>query len=505
MQNSTSLKTSLNDLSWTHSFTDLGESFYSVVKATPLTNPRWVHVNQDVASLMGLTPTALQTEDHLALFSGQQTIHHIPSIAMVYAGHQFGGYSAQLGDGRGLLIGQLNTDEGNVDLHLKGAGKTPYSRFGDGRAVLRSSIREYVAGEAMHHLGIASSRALCITTSDDSVMRETMETAAMVTRVARTHIRFGHFEYFHYQGRHKELKQLADHVIEQHLPEAINQDNAYEQLLQHAVEKTAKMIAQWQSVGFAHGVMNTDNMSIIGETLDYGPYGFLDDYEPGFICNHSDHQGRYAFDQQPSMGLWNLNALAHALSSLIDSERINALLATYEPTIVEHFALLMRKKFGWLSAQQEDHSICSSILQLMGEDKVDYTIFFRLLSRITTDTNNNSVESSDDKNNPSLLRSLFTQESRFDQWLARYHQRLVLEKSNAAERQERMLAVNPKYILRNYLLQKAIDKAQQSKDYTEIDTLMTLIKKPFEEHPEYEAYASPPPVWGKHLPISCSS
>ncbi len=280
----------------------------------------------------------MKTQENLSLLGGHAVLADQQPMAMVYAGHQFGGYSAQLGDGRGLLLGQLNSPEGILDVHLKGAGKTPYSRFGDGRAVLRSSIREYLVSETMHGLNIPTSRTLNITASNEPVMHETVETAAMVTRIAKTHIRFGHFEYFHYTDQLDSLKKLADHVIEQFLPEYHNDPQRYYHLLCYSVHKTALMIAQWQSVGFAHGVMNTDNMSIIGETLDYGPYGFLDDYEPGFICNHSDHTGRYAFDQQPSIGLWNLNALAHALSSLNDDAQIQTALSQYEPTLVENFA-----------------------------------------------------------------------------------------------------------------------------------------------------------------------
>jgi uncharacterized protein YdiU (UPF0061 family) len=271
--------TTLSNLSWIQSYTALGNEFFSLVTPTPLTSPYWAHINHDVATLIGLSLDSIQREEGLLFFSGhslnEQEKNQPPKpIAMVYAGHQFGGYSPRLGDGRGVLLVQLQIDGVTIDLHLKGAGKTPYSRFSDGRAVLRSSIREYLAWEAMHGLGIASSRALCITASDDSVIREEVETAAMVTRIAKTHIRFGHFEYFHYQEQFDQVKQLADHVIAQFLPEYDNSPTAYYQLFLYSIKQTAKMIAQWQSVGFAHGVMNTDNMSIIGETIDYGPYGF---------------------------------------------------------------------------------------------------------------------------------------------------------------------------------------------------------------------------------------
>lgn len=483
----------LSQLPWVNPFFTLGEDFYSPVDATPLTHPYWVHVNNAVAHYIGLSSEQIKNNENLAIFSGAKNIDQQTSIAMVYAGHQFGGYSSQLGDGRGLLLGQLQLDKDIIDLHLKGAGKTPYSRFGDGRAVLRSSIREYLAGEAMHALGISSSRALCITASQDTVMRESAETAAMLTRLAKTHIRFGHFEYFHYKEQFNQVKQLAEYVISQFLPDKVNSSDRYESLLRYCLEKTALMIAKWQSVGFAHGVMNTDNMSIIGETLDYGPYGFLDDYEPGFICNHSDHQGRYAFEKQPSIGLWNLNALAHALSSLIPAKAINSILKEYEPTLVKHYAQLMRDKFGLVAQDDDDRSLCANILHLMSKDKVDYTVFFRRLSDFTCGEDN------------SHLSDLFQQKNKWQTWASRYQSRLKQELRSEDTRKEHMKACNPKFILRNYLLQNAIEKAQANNDFTEIDRLMMLIQTPFEEHPEYESYASPPPNWGKHLPISCSS
>lgn len=484
---------SLDQLPWSNNFLQLGNEFYSQVTATPLRNPYWVHINPAVTQQIGLSVAALRTDTNLAIFSGASPIKDIPTVAMVYAGHQFGGFSPQLGDGRGLLIGQLELADGALDLHLKGAGKTPYSRFGDGRAVLRSSIREYLAGEAMHHLGIPSSRALCITASQDPVARETIETAAMVTRTAHTHIRFGHFEYFHTQRQFDQVKQLADHVIAQFLPETMGQDNRYCELLRYTVKQTARMIAKWQSVGFAHGVMNTDNMSIIGETIDYGPYGFLDDYEPEFICNHSDDTGRYAFDQQPTIGLWNLNVLAHALSSLIEKDDLIKILSEYEPILVEHYSELMRAKLGLATQQKEDYSLCGKLLHLMEQDHVDYTLLFRRLCDFSVDGDNADIA------------NLFQQQNKFNDWQQAYKNRLQQETDTESTRQTKMKQVNPKFILRNYLLQVAIEKAQNNDDFSEIDRLMMLIQSPFDEHPKYESYASPPPEWGKHLSISCSS
>jgi uncharacterized protein YdiU (UPF0061 family) len=277
------------------------------------------------------------------------------------------------------------------------------------------------------------------------------------------------------------------------LPEAQQANDKYEQLFQHTVTSTAKMIAQWQSVGFAHGVMNTDNMSIIGETLDYGPYAFMDDYNPAFICNHSDHTGRYAFEEQPSIGLWNLNALAHALSSLIAEPALRTLLQSYESILIETYAQLMRNKLGLQQAHKNDHTLSNDLLQLMKNDKVDYSYSFRLLCRLHND-----------KIYDQFL-SLFKNKSAIQQWCSQYRQRLQLEDSHNEERQVLMLKSNPKFIARNYLLQQAIEKAQTDNDFSEIDTLFTLLQTPFAEHSQYEHYANTPPDWGKRLEISCSS
>lgn len=490
---------------FSQSFYRLGPQFYSETAATPLQQTYWIHYNDTLSEWLGIDNNNETNKMLLDILSGKQAIEQSspkgiekqPSLAMVYAGHQFGGYSPQLGDGRALLIAQIETPSGTVDLQLKGAGKTPYSRFGDGRAVLRSSIREYIAGEAMHHLGIPSTRALSLIGSKEPVLREEIETGAIVARVARSHIRFGHFEYFHYTNQHEQLKQLADYVIQHFLSEAVHANDKYEQLLQFTVAQTAKMIAQWQSVGFAHGVMNTDNMSIIGETLDYGPYGFLDDYDPRFICNHSDHTGRYAFEEQPSIGLWNLNALAHSLSSLIDTKAIQTILKNYESILVETYATLMRKKLGLTIEKQGDQSLCSSLLGIMAQEKVDYTLLFRGLCDYKVDDDNHHLET--------LFSKTPSSSKKWKTWSERYTQRLVLEESSDEERHTAMRRVNPKFIARNYLLQNAINKAQNHQDHSEIETLFTLLQSPFDEHSGYEDYAKAPPTWGKHLSISCSS
>lgn len=475
-------------------FLALGDEFYTRVRPQSLSSTHLIHANIEVATPLGLTAQQLQSDAFVKGFSGLQTAENFAPLAMDYAGHQFGVYNPQLGDGRGLLLAQVrDINNTSWDIHLKGAGKTPYSRFGDGRAVLRSSIREYLGSEALHHLGIPTTRALALFGSDSPVQRETEETAALLVRVAQSHVRFGSFEWFHYTNRPQQVKQLADYVINLHHPDLPKDDSRYPLFLARVVEQTAELISHWQSVGFTHGVMNTDNMSIVGDTFDYGPYGFLDDYIPNFICNHSDAQGRYAFDQQPGIGLWNLNALAHALSTLISTEDINQALSRYEPHIRHCFAAKIRAKLGLAENDADDVVLATQWLALLEKESADYTLSFRRLCDFQCD-----------QENPAL-RDQFVDREAFEQWSHLYQQRLTLESANDRERQMAMKKHNPKYILRNHLAQKAIEMAEQEQDFSEIDQLMTMLKKPFDEQPHFEDYAAPPPDSVKGIALSCSS
>ncbi|MBT3850780.1 MAG: hypothetical protein HOF62_00050, partial [Gammaproteobacteria bacterium] len=293
----------------THAYSELSEDFYTLQEWQGFNNSKVVIENNILKNELGMQD--IDQQELLKIFNGTKKIDSLKPLSMVYSGHQFGQYVEQLGDGRGLLLGQIYSEAGLLDLHLKGAGKTPYSRFGDGRAVLRSVIREYLCGEAMHALSIPTSRALMIVGSDEMVIREKSESAAMLARTAKTHIRFGNFEYFHYNNKPENVKALADFCINNYPNYFFQTPNSYEDFFKVMVKETANMIAHWQACGFNHGVMNTDNMSILGETFDYGPYGFMEDYLPSYVCNHSDHQGRYAFKNQPYIGLWNCSALGH--------------------------------------------------------------------------------------------------------------------------------------------------------------------------------------------------
>ncbi|KRP19401.1 MAG: hypothetical protein ABS23_04225 [SAR92 bacterium BACL16 MAG-120619-bin48] len=476
-------------------FKDRGDLHFSPVVPSRLDQPTKVSSNSLLATQLGIDPAALESQTMLDLVSGNFGTANIKPIALVYSGHQFGVWAGQLGDGRAMTLGELPVTgaDGKIelwDLQLKGAGPTPYSRFADGRAVLRSSIREYLCSEAMHGLGIASTRALYLLDSKTRIYREDVESGAIVCRVARSHIRFGSFEHFHYRNQPEGVAALADYVIDRHFPEWAAEHNRYLKLFTQTVENTAKMIAQWQAVGFSHGVMNTDNMSILGDTLDYGPFGFLDSYNPNFICNHSDSHGRYSFKNQPSVGLWNLNALATSLMSLLSSDELIAVLKTYEPHYLAHYRALMAAKLGLLEYRDDDEQLLNSLLELLQKNAVDYSLFFRQLC--TFSATDQSV------------RDHFIDRDAFDLWAEQYLQRLVQQPLTDQQRCAQMLRTNPKYVLRNYMAQAAIEKAQQG-DYSEVNLLLRVLQNPFDEHPEAEKYAGLPPDWADHISVSCSS
>ena len=471
-------------------FARLPPAFYRRVDPVPLAAPYLVSVSDDAAALLDLDPADTRSERFLHLLSGNLVPQGAEPLAMLYAGHQFGTFVPQLGDGRAILLGEIVNAKGERwTLQLKGAGLTPFSRTADGRAVLRSTIREYLCSEAMHALGIPTTRALGIAGADEIVYRETPETAAVLLRLAPSHVRFGSFEVFYHRREHAHLKQLADHVIEEHFPQYLGTPDSYERFLIEVIERTARLIAQWQAVGFCHGVMNTDNMSILGLTLDYGPFGFMESYNPGHICNHSDDQGRYSYQNQPYIGLWNCSRLAQALTPLIDAEKCNAALAHYEGAFMEKHTALMRAKLGLTQTMDSDDTLVNDVLALLAEHGVDYTIFFRTLSGGTLNA----------------VRDLIINRPAFDAWAARYTARLKAESSDDSIRRARMIAVNPKYVLRNHLAQVAIEKAEKHKDFSEIDRLLRLLQHPFGEQPEFEAYAAPAPDWAKGIEVSCSS
>ena len=485
----------LEQLNFDNSFARLSKDFHSRLTPTPLPEPYLVSFNAEAATLLDLSAEQAGRADFNEYFVGNRLLPGSEPLAALYAGHQFGHYVQQLGDGRAILLGEIKNRAGECwELQLKGAGQTPYSRNADGRAVLRSSIREYLCSEAMHGLGIPTTRALCIVGSDEEVYRERIETAAVVTRLAPSHVRFGSFEVFYYRRQHEQLARLADYVIARHFPQLEGQGDRHARFYEEVLVRTAQLMAHWQAAGFAHGVMNTDNMSILGLTFDYGPFGFMENYDSGFVCNHSDHHGRYAFDQQPNIGLWNLAALAQSLTPLVPEQALNEMLNTYHGIYRTHFAGLMQQKLGLVEAQEDDIELVRSLLGLMQTSRLDYSNLFRSLGGFDT--------SPDARN--AVLRDQFVDREASDAWVERYRLRLIGEGSSDAERKARMDRVNPNYVLRNHLAQAAIDRAQQ-RDFSEVDRLLQLLRDPFTERPGMENYARPAPEGTPQVAVSCSS
>jgi len=481
-------------LAWTHRFADLGPDFHTELRPTPLPDPHWVGQSRAVARDLELDDAWMQGDEALRAFTGNAVLPGMRPLASVYSGHQFGHWAGQLGDGRAILLGELPGPHGPLEVQLKGAGLTPYSRMGDGRAVLRSSIREFLCSEAMHALGIPTSRALCVTGSPGKVRREEIETAAVVTRVAPSFIRFGHFEHFSHSDQHAQLRTLADFVIDHFYP-ACRQapGNPYAALLEAVSARTAEMVAQWQAVGFCHGVMNTDNMSILGLTIDYGPFQFLDAFNPGHICNHSDTGGRYAYNRQPNIAYWNLFALGQALLPLMDEQQqaLDAL-EPYKALMPAALQRRMNAKLGLERVQDGDAELTESLMKLMAADAVDFTIFWRRLSHAVS-------------GDLGPVRDLFLQREAFDAWAARWLERLQGQAGFVAEAtQVQMLRVNPRVVLRNHLGELAIQRAKQG-DFSEVARLQNALEHPFEEVAGQDDFAAFPPDWASQIEISCSS
>lgn len=472
----------MEKLKWSNPWLELPETFFQRVAPTPLEGPFIIHCNERAGRLLGLSVDRLGDETALHSFNGERLPDGVQPIATVYAGHQFGIYTSQLGDGRALLLGELRgEDSKRYEIQLKGAGLTPYSRTMNGRSELASAIREYLAGEALAGLGIPASRGLCLLGSRSLVPGGNGETAAILVRMARSHLRFGHFEYFHHGDDWDALRELFDFAVERQFPELLNLSKERRPLafLQTVVERTASLIAAWQSAGFTHGVINTDNMTVSGETLDLGPYGFIEGYDPGFTPNPSDDQHRYQFDQQPDIGRWNCLALAQALTSLLPSPTIPAsLLRLYRQSYQQHYLSNMRAKLGLHSEQAGDNELLNGLLPLLAHSGTDYPSFF--LSLAEFDPGADRLSNSDEAFHPLL-----------NPWLKNYRDRLKLENITQRERREKMKRVNPCYVLRRHLVEHVVSRAEQG-DYSELHTVVSLLQSPFEERRDGDYYRLPP-------------
>ena len=486
-------------------FTLRGNDACQTTLPTSIPKPYWVVFSASVANLLNIQigPNGLPSDpEWLEVLAGNQLavneIEFTDPISSAYSGHQFGVWAGQLGDGRAILLGDMN----GLELQLKGAGKTLYSRMGDGRAVLRSSIREFLCSEAMHALGIPTSRALAVVGSKQPVLRETMETAAVCARVAPSFIRIGHFEHFASLQNEVRLKELADLMLAHFYPECAADQDPYLSLFKAISARNAKLTAQWQAVGFCHGVLNSDNISALGLTIDYGPFGFLDQFEIDHICNHSDQGGRYAYHRQPQIMHWNMACLASAMLPLLERNYSSEESQTLLRSALEEFPLnyakewqhLFRSKLGLQLELEGDIALIERLLQAMHDSKVDFTNFFRGLSDVRKDASPSDV----------LQRNEFIDRDSIDQWFTDYINRLQLEIPTDQSRKEMMDRINPKFVLRNHLAQVAIEKAQQD-DFSEVAKLHQILCSPFEEQADFESYAKPPSADMEYIAVSCSS
>ncbi len=469
-----------------NTYSALPANFFARVAPTPVASPRLIKLNRPLALQLGLDPDLLSTPEGTEILAGKRLPDGADPIAMAYAGHQFGTFVPQLGDGRAILLGEVVDRDGvRRDIQLKGSGPTPFSRRGDGRAALGPVLREYIVSEAMFALGIPTTRSLAAVVTGEPVMRETALPGAVLTRIASSHIRVGTFQFFAARGDTDGVRALADHVIARHYPELTSAERPYHALLAGVVARQADLIARWLLVGFIHGVMNTDNTSISGETIDYGPCAFLDAYNPAQVFSSIDEMGRYAYANQPRIALWNLTRLAECLLKLFSDDQEKAIeqaqeiLGEFPQAFTAAYNSGLRRKVGLFTARDGDEALIQDLLDAMAKNEADFTLTFRQLGEAAAD------EAAD-------VRAQFTDPAAFDEWAGRWRQRLALEPQSAAERKAAMHAANPAFIPRNHRIEAAIAAAVNRDDYAPFEELLTVLAKPYQDQPHYAAYADPP-------------
>ncbi|WP_334407901.1 protein adenylyltransferase SelO [Bradyrhizobium sp. AZCC 2289] len=483
-----------------NTYAALPANFFARVAPTPVASPRLIKLNRPLAVHLGLDPDLLSTPEGAEILAGKRLPDGADPIAMAYAGHQFGHFVPQLGDGRAILLGEvIDADGVRRDIQLKGSGPTPFSRRGDGRAALGPVLREYIVSEAMFALGIPTTRSLAAVITGENVMRETMLPGAVLTRVAASHIRVGTFQFFAARGDTDGVRQLADHAIARHYPEAAKADRPYHALLEGVVARQADLVARWLLVGFIHGVMNTDNCSISGETIDYGPCAFMDDYNPATVFSSIDEQGRYAYANQPRIALWNLTRLAECLLPLFSDdkdktiEQAQFILGEFAEKFTAAFGAGWHRKLGLFTTQDGDDALVQDLLDAMAKNDADFTLTFRRLSDAADNADDDSV------------RAQFTDPAAFDEWAVRWRQRTACEPQSAAERQAAMRTVNPAFIPRNHRVEAVIQAAVNNDDYAPFEELLTVLSKPFEDQPAFSAYADPPMPEQRVLQTFCGT
>ena len=471
-----------------NSYARLPERFFAKVPPTPVAAPRLVKLNERLALDLGLDPAALATPAGIEVLAGNRIADGALPIAQAYAGHQFGGFSPQLGDGRAILLGEVIDSAGiRRDIQLKGAGPTPFSRRGDGRAALGPVLREYIISEAMLALGVPTTRSLAVVATGEPVYRETALPGAVLTRVASSHIRVGTFQYFAARGDVEAVRELADHVIARHYPTAAAQEQPYLALFDQVLARHAELVATWLLLGFIHGVMNTDNCSIAGETIDYGPCAFLDDYDTGKVFSSIDRQGRYAFGNQPAMAGWNMARFAETLMPLFSTDadaalaQANESMARFPELFLRALHAGQRRKLGLLTERDGDPELAQALLDAMAEGRADFTLTFRRLCAAAADAEGDLA-----------VRSLFADPAPYDIWALRWRARLAAEPADAAARRALMEAANPAFIPRNHRVEAALAAASDQGDFSLFEELVAVLSRPYEEQPAYAAYAEPP-------------
>ncbi len=488
----------IKELRFENAYAELPPEFYQKKDPLAFDSPYMVAFNENLAAELGIDPEEKQNPLLADYLCGKIPLAGADSLAMYYAGWQFGVYNPHLGDGRALLLGQIVDGQNRRwDLHLKGCGASRFSRGFDGRATLRSSVREYLGSEALHHLGIPSTRTLCVVGGAEKIKRETVEPAAMILRVAQTHVRFGSFEGFYYHGEEQSVRTLADYMIARHYPEIPGgTKEGYGAFLLATAKKTAATIAKWQAFGFTHGVMNTDNMSVTGLTLDYGPYGFVEAFDRDYAPNRSDHFGRYSYGNQCAIARWNLGKFAKSLESLVDKKHTALAIEVYNKTFSETYRELMLRKFGFCEEKKESLRFIEKTLGLLAESETDYHIFFRNLSCVSSDGSF--------KESP-WLAQLCAASGGWHEWICEYARRLRENSLPDPERKKLMDSVNPRYVLRKHIMETAIRAAIEREDYSEIEKVKRIFENPFSEQPEHKSYAEASPKWAKNLVVSCLS
>jgi uncharacterized protein YdiU (UPF0061 family) len=484
-----------------NTYAALPANFFARVAPTPVTSPRLIKLNRPLAVRLGLDPDRLDSPEGAEILAGKRIPDGADPIAMAYAGHQFGHFVPQLGDGRAILLGEvIDADGVRRDIQLKGSGPTPFSRRGDGRAALGPVLREYIVSEAMAALGIPTTRSLAAVMTGENVLRETALPGAVLTRVASSHIRVGTFQYFAARSDTEGVRRLADHVIGRHYPQAANADRPYHALLDGVIARQADLVARWLLVGFIHGVMNTDNTSISGETIDYGPCAFMDHYDPAKVFSSIDEQGRYAYANQPRIALWNLTRFAECLLPLFSDEQDKAIeeaqssLARFGATFTSAYQAGLRRKLGLFTARDGDEALAQDLLDAIAKNQADFTLTFRRLS-----------DAAFDPAADGLVRQLFADPAAFDEWALRWRQRLGDEPQDPATRQGAMRVVNPAFIPRNHRVEAVIEAAVNRDDFTPFEELLTVLSHPFEEQPAFASYAEPPEPHQRVLQTFCGT